>query len=1212
VIAFNWFAAKTLRSVPPANDEPFREEVCALHSLLIGWQLPGTPDQATPFNSKLGRIMKLNFRKFFVLTALLAAFCFVSAGRIAAQSAAQAVGASQTSPVPARITKAIDETRLVQLKGNVHPIAQARYDQGALNDTAQVARAVVLLQRSADQEAALAQLLDDQQNKSSANFHAWLTPDQFGKQYGPADSDVQTVTQWLNSHGFKNIQVNPGKTTIEFSGNVGQIRETFHTEIHKYLYHGEMHAANVSNPQIPEALSPVVAGVVGLHNFAPRAHAHRVGTFEKNNSTGQLKPLFTFTGGICGGVGNCFGVAPADFATIYNLNPLYTTNITGAGVTIAVVGDSNINAQDVIDFRNMFGLPANFTATNNIVVNGPDPGISGPNGDEIEADLDTQWSGAVAPGAKVILVVTEQPQSGLGAAGVDLSALYVVNNNLADVMSKSFGSCEAAEGAGGSAFESAIYQQASAQGITVTVSAGDNGSAGCDPTSTFPDVASQGLGVSGDASTPYNVAVGGTDFNQNASNISTFWNTTITSPTPPGLASALGYIPETTWNNTCAAGGVASACTASVISSASANQAGSEVVAGSGGASAIYAKPSWQTGLGVPTTPNARFIPDVSLFASSGINGSFYLLCEQDANNGTGSTTSSCQLNSQSNDFQGVGGTSASSPAFAAIIALVNQKTGSRQGNVNYVLYPLAAGAGHTCTSAASPAAGCIFYDINPSTVANISVACQGGTVNCSNTSAASTAFGIMATTTGGSTPAFVTTAGYDLATGLGSVNAFNLVTNWAAATTTATATTFSLNGGTAVNDVHGASVSVSGTVTPAPGAVTFPGFIELIQGTTVPGPIIDTFNVNTNGTYSGITTMLPGTNGTAYSVVAHYSGDGALRGSTSAAQTVTTVGKEASKTSLGLVTFDANNNPLPVITAPTTLPYGSAYILQIAVTNNSGTLCTPPPVGALNATTALACPTGSVSLTDSGQPLKDFLVPNTTTTTNTVTLNNGGFVEDQPIQLGGGSHSIAATYAGDASFNASAASNTLSLTITPAATVTTMQTVPGTVTAGATTNLSAIVTTQSNSSQGPTGTIQFMSGTTPVGTPATCVPAGATSSAGATCTATATGVTLSIVLPPGSLTHRRSTPPSGILLLLVAMALILAYLATRLSNSRQRRFAYAMALILVVTAIGVAGCGGGSGGGGGGGHTDSVTAVYSGDANYKASTSAPLLITVQ
>jgi hypothetical protein len=1053
----------------------------------------------------------------FVLTLLIALPAF----RAAAQTKPDSAPAAQAAAIPARITQAIDETQLVRLKGNVHPLARPEFDQGIVSDAMLANRMLLLLQRSAEQEATLRQVLDDQQNKASANFHNWLTPEQYGKQFGPADTDIQAVTDWLSRQGFHAIQVNVGRTMIEFSGNVSQVRKAFHTEIHRYLINGENRQANSSDPQIPAALTPVVAGIAGLHDFPPKAHVHNLGTFRRDKATGEVKPLFTYNPGS----GSVFAVGPTDFATIYNVAPLWTAGTDGTGQKIALVGDSNINLQDVTDFRNMFGLPtANPSNTPQVIVNGPDPGL---NGDEIEADLDVQWSGAVAKNAQIILVVTQQPQT-IGAAGVDLSAQYIIDNNLAPVMSESFGICEAGAN---NLLESLLWQQASAQGITAMVSAGDNGSAGCDPTQANPLVATQGLAVSGVASTPFNVAVGGTDFNSSlAGYASTYWNTSNAATTE---SSAKSYIPEITWNNTCAFQGLTTACTSTVITNDANNLfPGVDVAAGSGGSSAVYTgssnKPSWQTGLGDAN----RDLPDVSLFAANGRNGSFYVICEQDANASQGGNPSSCDLNSPFVDFLGVGGTSASSPAFAGIMALVNQKTGQRQGNANYVLYPMSKKSGATCTSNAGTAASpgsCVFYDL-PAGSGNISVACQGGSPQCSNTSTAGTSFGIMTTTTGGTTPAYNTAAGYDLATGLGSVNAANLVNTWTNPSFTPSTTTFALNGGSAVSSTHGSSITVSGTVKPTSGSGTPTGIVELIQGTTAAGPVIDVFALS-GGSYNGHTTMLPGTT-VGYKVIAHYGGDGTFAASDSTAQNVTSVAKENSSVTVSFVTSTG-----AITTGSQNVQYGSPYILRVDVTNSALTPCsqTVPPT--------IPCPSGVVTVKDNGNPLNDFLVPGTTTATNTANLTLG-VVEDQPVQLPGGNHSITASYAGDNSYSAQPNSNTLSVTITPTATqVSGLGANPASgVTTATPVALTAAMISGSNSAVGLTGTVTFFSGGVQIGTPASVTPFPATSTVGAggqatlTTTFTTAG-TKTITAQYSGDTNYAASPVSGSIAVTVTQA---------------------------------------------------------------------------
>src|SRR6202140_5083074 len=622
-----------------------------------------------------------SFGRGALVGAALLAFSGIHAG---AQTNAAQSNAEQKTRVPARVMDTVDDTNRTVLRGNVHPKARAEFDNGAVSDAQPVTRILLLLQRSAEQEAALRQLMEEQQSKNSPNYHAWVTPEDFGKKFGPADADVQTVTDWLTSHGFQNIKVAKGKTVVEFSGNGGQVRKAFGTEIHRYNVNGEEHFANVSDPQIPVALAPVVRGIRSLHNFHPKPQARNLGSFRRTES-GEVRPLFTYTDSN----GQFFGMGPADFAKIYNI----PASATGAGQSIAIVGQSNINLQDVTDFRKMFGLPAYTAGQLNVILNGPDPGLV--SGDEGESDLDVEWAGAVAPAATIDFVVTQSSLTD-ATAGIDGSAVYIVDNNVAPILSESYGACESGLGTGGNAFYNALWQQAAAEGVTVVISAGDSGSAGCD--SAGPP-ASGGVAVSGLASTPFNVAMGGTDFDD-ANNQTTFWNSANTSTTPPVLASAKGYIPETTWNDSCAGAGITGCAglssTATLLNS----------VAGSGGPSSVYTgslKPSWQTGLG----DTARDLPDVSLFSSDGQNKSFYIVCQsdQDIPGDTGCDLTKFTTTSPFHDFQAVGGTSAATPTFAAIVALVNQKLATagnptpRQGNVNYVLYGLAKTPANVCNS---------------------------------------------------------------------------------------------------------------------------------------------------------------------------------------------------------------------------------------------------------------------------------------------------------------------------------------------------------------------------------------------------------------------------------------------------------------------------------------------------------------------------------
>ena len=941
------------------------------------------------------------------------------------------------APVPQnRVVHVVNMNDRVTLAGNTHPFTRSSLDQGAVAGSEPMNRMLLLLQRSPGQEAQLRQLLDEQQDKSSPNYHKWLTPADFGRQFGVSDADLQAVTDWLASQGFSGIKVTAGRTLVEFTGNAQQVRNAFQTDIHQYLRNEKTYSANASDPQVPAALSPVIAGVVSLNNFPRKSFVHRLGTFQKSLATGETKPLFTFSG--CQ-AGNCYAVGPPDFATIYNTAPLLHASpaIDGTGVTIAVVGETNIDVQDVSDFRTIFGLPQNFTAQN-IILNGPDPGI---NDSETESDLDVQWSGAVAPGAKIDFVASEPTET---TAGIDLSAIYIVDNNLAPIMSESFGVCEQTLGTTGNQFYNALWEQAAAQGITVILSSGDGGSAGCDDFNS-QQTATRGLAVSGFASTPFNIAVGGTDFDQ-VSRWANFWNANPTSTTPPVPSSALSYIPETPWNDSCARNGITSCGTGSLL----------DIVAASGGASTIYSKPSFQLGVSGMPNDNHRDLPDVSLFASNGFNGSFYIVCQRDAT-GAGS----CNLNNFGFTFQGIGGTSASAPAFAGIMALVNQKTGQRQGNANYTLYSLAKLSGASCNSNGTtlPAATCTFNDV---TKGNNAVPCAGKSPNCS--SAVTNTNGVLFTTSGTTKiPAYTAGTGYDLATGLGSFNAQNLVNNWTSVNGTATSTTLNLNNGTAVSVAHGTSVPVQISVTPTASKGDVSLIAQLANGNTLG---VGSFTLGANGSVSGTTSALPG--GSNYAVHAHYAGDGTHAPSDSSTVNVT-VNPEASATLISLPTFDPTTGA-ETGNAPASFVYGSPYIMRVDVGNASAHLSFP----AQPLCQRSACPTGTVTIKDNGSTA----APNG----GAFTLNSEGFTEDQPVQFSGGQHTITASYSGDSSFNPSSAS--YALTVTPAPSSIQLQIPSAPIVMGQPFIVEVVGGTHALSGDLPTGTVTFFDGASQIGSP--------------------------------------------------------------------------------------------------------------------------------
>jgi hypothetical protein len=1018
---------------------------------------------------------------------------------------------------PARITQPIDPEKLVTLRGNTHPLARPEYDQGIAPDSKPMERILLVLQRSPQQEAALRNLLDEQQIKSSPNFHMWLTPEQFGEQFGPADIDIQAVTDWLTSQGFQINKVAAGRTVIEFSGTAGQVRQAFHTEMHRYVVNGQEHWANASDPQIPAALAPVVAGFASLNNFPRKARIRQLGTFSREKATGLLKPLFTFPYES----GYLLAVGPADFATIYNVTPLWNASIDGTGQTIAVVEDSNINPQDATDFRSMFGLPTN---NPKIVLNGPDPGIipCAIGGDECEADLDAEWAGAVAKGATVDVVVSEDTEV---TAGVDLSALYIIDNNTASVMSSSYGLCEAYTGASGIQFYNVLWEQGAAQGITILIANGDSGSAGCDDPDT-ENAAENGLAVSGNATTPFNIAVGGLDFNEgnlSSGTWETYWNYSSTGSVYP---SAKSYIPEMTWNDSCASTGSLTGCEAGTDvdivggSGGPSNCANPEIVEEFGeetitcnatgtGITGIP-KPSWQTGPGVPSD-QVRDTPDVSLFAGDGMNGSFYIYCNMDANASSGGSSTSCDLNSPYTDFQGAGGTSFAAPAFAGIIAMVNQKTGERQGNANYVLYPMAAKSGNSCPSVAYMAStanssSCIFYDTQ---YGNDSVACLPGSLSCSDQ--LYDYYGILVNPANTAQAAWTTTAGYDLATGLGSVNAANLVNQWSSyvGTFAPTTTTLSI---TPTSITHGQSVNVTVTVTSKSGTPT--GDVGLVGGPNSSNLGISYVTLGAGGTITEPTILLPG--GT-YNVTAQYAGDG-VRGASSSSPVQVTVSPESSKTFVQVVSLGCSDG-YPVVTGydVTSVTYGSnfscsgalvpGYMLRMDVTNSSGSLTAAGVSGTCYGSTgipAYACPTGQVTVT--GAALADVGAPSDYTP-GTYTLNSQGYAEDQFIQLPGGSDALSAAYVPypiPPNNSYSSSTGTATISVAQAATATYLSSSAQSVNYGSSVTLTANVNTFSIG-LAPSGTVTFLNGGVAMSGTVTYTPANASSVGYATLTATFT-----------------------------------------------------------------------------------------------------------
>lgn len=597
---------------------------------------------------------------------------------IAALLAALLSAASASAQI-SRITQPVNDERRVVLAGNLHPQAVLANDQGRVTPSLAMPYITLTLARSASQKADLEKLLADQQTPGSPDYHHWLTPEEFGARFGASDADIASISQWLQSQGLQVVSVARGKSWIAVSGTAAQVEAAFRTEIHNYLVNGETHYANASEPSVPAAFSSVVKGIRGLTNFRLKPRMLRASRVKVHYTNGSCDP---------------YCVAPDDFATIYDVTPLYSAGINGTGQKIVVAGQIEVNLSDIEQFRGMFNLPANDPQL--VLVPGSrNPGSSSASGDLAESDLDLEWAGAVARDASIVFVY---------ATDVMTAVQYAIDRDLGKVISVSYGSCEVETPAAEYDAFVSWAEQANAEGITWLAASGDNGAADCD------DSQNPGLAVDLPGSLPQVTSVGGTEFNEGMGH---YWSATNTA----NDASALSYIPEITWNDSIADG---------------------EPSASGGGASILFTKPSWQNVSGVPAD-NARDVPDVALNASDAHDS--YVVY----------TSGQLQL---------YGGTSFGGPTFGGLVALLNQQLNSDGlGNINPKLYSLApAGWGSGA-----------FHDV---TVGNnlVTVACPSRHPECGNPQV-----GYYAGT------------GFDLTTGLGSVDAYKLVETWSGGTITTT-----------------------------------------------------------------------------------------------------------------------------------------------------------------------------------------------------------------------------------------------------------------------------------------------------------------------------------------------------------------------------------------------------------------------------------------
>lgn len=855
--------------------------------------------------------------------SLALVFMLCSAAAVFSQEPLQELGGSAAQPV--------------RIANSTHPLAKTSLEAGRVESSRSLGRMLLLLQPTSAQEAALEALLSEQQNPRSPQFHQWLTAAEFGARFGVTDVDLAPITAWLAQNGFSEIRVAPGRRAIEFTGSVSQAEAALQTEFHYYKVGANLYFANSKDISLPDFVAARAHGILSLNNFGKRPPRHEfrgIAGREANGKRSLLSPTLTASG-----QSTTYYLAPGDFAAIYNTKPLLSSGNDGTGVSIAIAAQSQFELTDVQAFRTIFGLKTNDP---DIYVSGPDPGLSNPL-DAEETQLDVEWAGGIAPGARIKVIIAGSTDT---TSGVDLAAQYAVDNELAPILVYTYGSCEQALGPSGNAFYKSLWQQAAAEGITVVVATGDNGAAGCDaPSSGLP--ATNGPAVNGVAATPYNLAVGGAQFSEGV-NPATYWSAS----NATDYSSALGYIPESAWNESCDPGQPTSATNCYF------GTANFSLLSGSGGASSVYSKPAWQIGTGVPAD-NARDLPDVVAASASAHDD--IVLCN--SLNGT-----PCQINAQQQvvGLTLVGGTSASAPAMAGMLALLEQKNGGPLGLVNYTFYKLAQTKSCDSSQQTNPTAvnSCVFYDI---TAGSNSVPCAGNSPGCS-----STKVGVNGLLAG-----YSATAGYDMATGLGSINLANLASSWNSISFLPSQVTLNVP---STSFAHGTAVTLSGSVAPSSGNGTPTGSVILHTdqyGDVATIPL-------TNGSFTLPVQTLPGGQ---YTLRGHYAGD-AMFAASDSSFTALSVTPEASNTTLAV-------NGLTNGTAG----FGAPLLLKVMVKGAS----------------AQGTATGTVTIADSpgGPTINLGTFP--LTADGAASIPAGALLNFAP-----GTHSLTASYSGDNSFTAS------------------------------------------------------------------------------------------------------------------------------------------------------------------------------------------------
>ena len=776
----------------------------------------------------------ISLAKFLRVCGLLAACSMV----VASASAQKAV---------LRIGGEISAEQSV-LKNSLHPMAQPQFDAGRLAADTRLNGITMVFNRSAAQEAALKQLIADQQNPASPRYRQWLTPDQFAAQFGMADADLSKAESWLEQQGFAIDSVARSKNAIHFSGTARQVEQAFSTDMHTYRINGTQHFAPSTDLSVPSAMAPAVLAIKNLDDFRPKSHV----VLSKNRVRPAFTPQFTSSQS-----GNVY-FAPVDIATVYDIKPLYNSSITGAGQSITLVGQSAIQTSDIEAFESAIGSAPKDPVQYLVPSSGNSTVYA--DGDESESDIDIEWSGAIAPGATINFVYVG---NNTNYSAFD-SIAYAIDEKIGNIVSSSYGECEAelpsTNLGSGALIEPALesaFEQGTAQGQTFVAAAGDEGSTDCYGTGGLTTAQQEALAVDYPGSSPYVTSMGGTEISSANSAYDTsdtaYWAAANSTDV---VSSALQYIPEVVWNDDAANCGVSNCLSA-----------------GGGGASSLFSKPSWQTGVpGIPSD-GMRDVPDLALYASPSFPG--YLYCSSDASAWASGQSGSCAVgfrDSNDVDLTVAGGTSFDAPIFSGILALIGQKQGytTGQGLVNSTLYTLASNS----TTYASA-----FHDI---TSGNND--CDAGSANCNG------AIGFSAG------------PGYDQASGLGSLDVSNLAGAWPANSSTGPTLIATTTTVTASNSAPNVNQNVTFTVTVTAASSTPTGSVTITVDSNA--PITET--LGSNGTFV-YTTSFAGVG--SHTVLAAYVADSTYAASTGSA----TVNVSAVSSGTGTITLAATPSTLTV-----------------------------------------------------------------------------------------------------------------------------------------------------------------------------------------------------------------------------------------------------------------------------------------------------------